>query len=242
MKHNYGIQETAAKGGKGLKTALLLSVLALAGLAAMWTATEKAAFEYGFQPALGKPLFVTGGFAWYPPWAIFSWADALDPDVLDRAQTLGQFVFILPLLLGGALYAASRKQKGNATLHGSAHWATRAEIEALSYFSGKGVYVGGWWDKKARQQRYLRHNGPEHILCFAPTRSGKGVGLILPTLLSWPGSSIVLDIKGENWALTAGWRKQQGHTVLRFDPSDASGSGCCFNPLEEIRLTTLECI
>ena len=139
MKHNYGIQETAAKGGKGLKTALLLCVLVLAGLAAMWTATEKAAFEYGFQPALGKPLFVTGGFAWYPPWAIFSWADALDPDVLDRAQTLGQIVFILPLLLGGALYAASRKQKGNATLHGSAHWATRAEIEALSYFSGKGV-------------------------------------------------------------------------------------------------------
>ena len=241
-RQSYGIQETAAKGGKGLKTALLLCVLALAGLAAMWTATEKAAFEYGFQPALGKPLFVTGGFAWYPPWAIFSWADALDPDVLDRAQTLGQIVFILPLLLGGALYAASRKQKGNATLHGSAHWATKAEIEALSYFSGKGVYVGGWWDKKARQQRYLRHNGPEHILCFAPTRSGKGVGLILPTLLSWPGSSIVLDIKGENWALTAGWRKQQGHTVLRFDPSDASGSGCCFNPLEEIRLTTLECI
>ena len=113
MKHNYGIQGTAPKGGKRLKTALLLCVLALAGLAAMWTATEKAAFEYGFQPALGTPLFVTGGFAWYPPWAIFSWADALDPDVLDRAQTLGQIVSILPLLLGGALYAASRKQKGH---------------------------------------------------------------------------------------------------------------------------------
>ena len=241
-QQSYGIQETPQKDGNGLKTILLICGLALAGLAAMWAATEKAAYEYGFQAALGTPWFRAGGLAWYAPWAIFAWADALDPEVLDRAQTLGQIVFLLPFLLAGAAYVASRKPKGNATLHGSAHWATKGEIEALSYFSGKGVYVGGWWDKKARRQRYLRHNGPEHILCFAPTRSGKGVGLILPTLLSWPGSSIVLDIKGENWALTAGWRKQQGHTVLRFDPADSSGSGCRFNPLEEIRLTTLECV
>ena len=48
---------------------------------------------------------------------------------------------------------------------------------------------------------YLRHDGPEHVLCFAPTRSGKGVGLVVPTLLTWPGSCIVHDIKGENWEL-----------------------------------------
>ena len=63
--------------------------------------------------------------------------------------------------------------------------------------------------------------------------------LILPTLLAWEGSSIVLDIKGENWALTAGWRKSQDQVVLRFDPSDPSGASACFNPLEEIRLDTL---
>jgi len=54
--------------------------------------------------------------------------------------------------------------------------------------------------------RYLRHAGPEHVLLVAPTRSGKGVGLVLPTLLSWTQSAIIHDIKGENWALTAGWR------------------------------------
>ena len=79
-------------------------------------------------------------------------------------------------------------------------------------------------------------------MVFAPTRSGKGVGLILPTLLAWEGSSIVLDIKGENWALTAGWRKSQEQTVLRFDPSDASGASAGFNPLEELRLDTLMAI
>ena len=76
-------------------------------------------------------------------------------------------------------------------------------------------------------------------MVFAPTRSGKGVGLILPTLLAWEGSSIVLDIKGENWALTAGWRKSIGQNVLRFDPSDPSGASARFNPLEEIRLDSL---
>ncbi len=59
-------------------------------------------------------------------------------------------------------------------------------------------------------QDYLRHDGPEHVLCFAPTRSGKGVGLVVPTLLTWPGSAIVHDIKGENWQLTAGFRAKHG--------------------------------
>lgn len=85
---------------------------------------------------------------------------------------------------------------------------------------------------------YLRHNGPEHVLAYAPTRSGKGVGLVLPTLLSWAESVVCLDIKGENWALTAGWRQQHaGNRVLRFAPADAEGS-VKFNPLAEIRLGT----
>ncbi len=65
---------------------------------------------------------------------------------------------------------------------------------------------------------YLRHDGPEHVLCFAPTRSGKGVGLVVPTLLTWSGSAIVHDIKGENWTVTAGWRARFGR-VLKFDPT-----------------------
>src|SRR2546421_639455 len=80
--------------------------------------------------------------------------------------------------------------------------------------------------------QYLRHDGPEHVLCFAPTRSGKGVGLVIPTLLTWPGSAIVHDIKGENWQLTAGWPARFGR-VLLFDPTD-SGSAA-YNPLLEGR-------
>jgi type IV secretion system protein VirD4 len=79
---------------------------------------------------------------------------------------------------------------------------------------------------------YLRHDGPEHVLCFAPTRSAKGVGLVIPTLLTWPGSAIVHDIKGENWQLTAGWRARFGR-VLLFDPTNPASAA--YNPLLEVR-------
>ena len=69
-------------------------------------------------------------------------------------------------------------------------------------------------------------------LCFAPTRSGKGVGLVVPTLLTWPGSGIVHDTKGENWTLTAGWRAGFGR-VLLFDPTNAASAA--YNPLLEVR-------
>jgi type IV secretion system protein VirD4 len=111
----------------------------------------------------------------------------------------------------------------------------------MGYFNGSGVYVGGWWDKKKKKHYYLRDDSPVHVLVFAPTRSGKGVSLILPTLLAgeYAGgeySSVVLDIKGENYALTAGEMAARGHKVLRFDPSDAEGASAAFNPLQEIAL------
>ena len=76
------------------------------------------------------------------------------------------------------------------------------------------------------------------MLCYAPTRSGKGVGLVVPTLLSWGESAVITDLKGELWALTAGWRRKHARNkVLRFEPAVASGS-VCWNPLDEIRLGT----
>lgn len=101
-----------------------------------------------------------------------------------------------------------------------------------------GCYIGAWIDPKTGEYHYLAHDGPEHLLTFAPTRSGKGVGQVIPTLLSWPHSTVVHDIKGEAWALTAGYRKAKGHRVLKFEPSEPDGSSIRFNPLEEVRLRT----
>jgi len=94
------------------------------------------------------------------------------------------------------------------TTYGSARWAEMREVRRAGLLGRDGVVLGRW------RERYLRHDGPEHVLCFAPTRSGKGVGLVIPTLLTWPDSAIVHDIKGENWTLTTAWRARFGLSVL----------------------------
>src|SRR5690606_8532859 len=124
----------------------------------------------------------------------------------------------------GSLWRA--RQAGRVTTYGSARWATAGEVAKAGLFRGEGVFLGRLGG------RYLRHDGPEHVMAFAPTRSGKGVGLVVPTLLSWPGSAVVHDIKGENWRLTAGWRSRFSHCLL-FDPTDPRSAR--YNPLLEVR-------
>ena len=142
-----------------------------------------------------------------------------------------------------ALSWRERRALRHDDVHGTAHWASRAEIEATGLLPrkgrpGAGVYVGGWTDGRGRL-RYLRHDGPEHVIALAPTRSGKGVGLVVPTLLSWPHSAVIADQKGELWNMTAGWRAGEAqNAVLRFDPGASAGS-VSFNPLEEIRLGSI---
>ena len=100
-----------------------------------------------------------------------------------------------------------------------------------------GVYIGGWTDAKGTTH-YLRHDGPEHCIVIAPTRSGKGVGNVVPTLLSWPASAVIYDEKGELWALTAGWRASGAdNVVIRWEPGATEGSAG-FNFLAEVRLGT----
>jgi type IV secretion system protein VirD4 len=118
------------------------------------------------------------------------------------------------------------KEAQHVTTYGSARWADTREIRGAGLLGPDGVVLGRWGG------RYLRHNGPEHVLCFAPTRSGKGVGLVIPTLLTWPYSTIVHDIKGENFHLTSGFRAKFG-SVLLFDPTNPLSAA--YNPLLEIR-------
>ena len=153
---------------------------------------------------------------------------------------VGRWIVLLPshFAVVAAVVAALRRAKTlgrPADTHGSARWARREDLEAAGLIGqDAGVYVGAWAEDGTLH--YLRHTGPQHVLAFAPSRSGKGVGLVLPTLLSWPGSCVVNDIKGENWALTAGWRQRElGGRCLRFDPTAAPGASARYNPLLEVR-------
>jgi type IV secretion system protein VirD4 len=85
----------------------------------------------------------------------------------------------------------------------------------------------------------LRDGGNTHLFGFCPTRSGKGVGMVVPTLLTWQHSVMVNDPKGEAWALTAGFRQAAGQDVLKFEPACTDGTGARWNPLDEIRIFTL---
>lgn len=145
-------------------------------------------------------------------------------------------VFCMAAASAGLAKTAARTKFGDfgaKEIHGSAAWASAADIRKAGLFSKRGIQVAGW-SRSIGKLRPLRHNGPEHILCFAPTRSGKGVSLVVPALLEWPDSVFVFDIKGENHALSAGYRASIGQRVIRFDPTARAGDR--FNPLAEIRI------
>jgi type IV secretion system protein VirD4 len=199
-------------------------------LVTTWAATQWVAWKLGYQPQLGQPWFeLLPGVPIYLPPAFFWWwyaYDAYAPHVFVEGAYIaasGGFISIA-VAIGMSVWRA-REAKTAAT-YGSARWAAPSEIRAAGLDAQDGVVLGRF------EQNYLRHDGPEHVLCFAPTRSGKGVGLVVPTLLTWPGSCIVHDIKGENWGLTSGFRERHGR-VLLFDPTNTKSAA--YNPLLEVR-------
>lgn len=211
----------------------MLAALTMGG--ALTAATQYFAYTFKYHPSLG------GNFnGLYPPWSIVTWASKwymTYPAAFTRAGSVGVVTCAVGFMALLALKSIlSNSSKSNEYLHGSARWANQKDIEAAGLMGNEeGVYVGAWADKNGAVH-YLRHAGPEHVLTYAPTRSGKGVGLVIPTLLSWKHSAVVTDLKGELWALTAGWRQQHAkNKVLRFEPATLNGS-VRWNPLDEIRL------
>lgn len=236
QKQVYGLPQGTSTHKHRLFFCYALFVVALAIGASAWTSFSIAK-AYGYHPMLGG--FKIADTQCYLPWAWFTWSNSIKDThgVIEQAVTFGQGVFIVPqLVIILFYYILGRNPKGNKNIHGSARWATYEEIQTMGLLLKQGVYVGGFMHE--HKQLYLRHNGPEHILAFMPTRSGKGVSLILPTLLAWMDSSLVFDIKGENWALTSGYLQSQGHVVMKFDPADADGTSVRYNPVEEIRMET----
>ena len=207
----------------------IILVLAVV-LATTWTATQWTAWRLGFQPQLGQPWFelAQGMPVYYPP-AFFWWwyaYDAYAPPIFVEGAFIAASGGFIAIAVAIAMSILRAREAKNVETYGSARWASNEEIQSAGLLSPDGVILG------CHAEHYLRHDGPEHVLCFAPTRSGKGVGLVVPTLLTWPGSCIVHDIKGENWTLTAGFRSRFGR-VLKFDPTDASSAA--YNPLLEVR-------
>jgi type IV secretion system protein VirD4 len=231
----------------------LVPIMGTASLAGgLWAATQHFAYTFDYHASLGMNV----GHV-YLPWHVLGWAAKWSEVYPQQLMTSGS---VGAMVAAGGLIATmvvkmveASKPTGNQYMHGSARWATLKDIQAAGLLprearswrermhklpppSALACYVGGWIDKQG-VLRYLRHTGPEHILCYAPTRSGKGVGLVIPTLLSWVKSAFITDLKGELWELTSGWRKLfAGNKVLKFEP--AALDSAHWNALDEVRLGT----
>jgi type IV secretion system protein VirD4 len=223
-----------------------LLVLSVGGC---WFATQYVASALAYAPALGPPWATLGDERLYAPWQWIVWAQlyARRAPIIFRNAGAITSIAALAGAVASAMAALRRKPSASSGAHGSSRWATTAEMKRAGLLQGAGVVLCQTGDAEFRTTldsagrtrvtsrrlgSLVRHDGPEHVFCFAPTRSGKGVGLVIPTLLSWPHSVLVYDIKKENWALTAGWRRQFSRT-WRFEPT--SIDSVRFNPLLEIR-------
>ena len=155
-----------------------------------------------------------------PAWFWYYRADAL----VQRWLGVGALI-----ALGGiGIVALAISRNMRPPLHGAARWASEAELKREGLRAKRGILLG------RKGGRLLTFGGPEHVMLYAPTRTGKGVGVVIPNLLTWPDSVVVLDVKRENWQASAGFRAAHGQEVILFDPLDSEGRTARFNPLGHI--------
>ncbi len=230
--HNQSVKFAFPLVGAFLSCALLSS----------WVGTQYLASKLAYQDGLGPSwLRLWGGVRIYQPFSWFNWSsewrDVTGPlqDIVMRAELMVMAGAAASVILMVVLsYLRSSATEVHDDLHGSARWAERADIEKMRLIRhervvGKwparrrivvrptGPYVGSWESPDGRF--VLRYNDPAHIMAFIPSRGGKGVGLVIPTLHSTEHSTFTNDVKKENYELTSGFSHQAGKLVMCFDPT-----------------------
>jgi type IV secretion system protein VirD4 len=173
------------------------------------------------------------------------WASIVDywswyaNDLRHRKQLIGSIAtasLALLVVLPASLAVAAQKRR---PLHGDARFANRAEIVRAGLLAVANevptptILIGRY------RGDFLALPGQLSVMLSAPTRSGKGVGVVIPNLLNWPDSAVVLDIKGENFAVTAGYRARHGQEVYAFSPFDDQARSHRWNPLTAVRTGAL---
>lgn len=120
--------------------------------------------------------------------------------------------------------------------YGAAHWQTKAELNKNKMLRpvGTGFVCGKLGRPQSLKAAYICSTAIPHVMMVAPTRAGKGVGFVIPNILSFGGSLVVLDVKGENFETTSRYRMHKGDVVYRFSPFDWTNGTHCYNPLERI--------
>ncbi|MEG3789114.1 type IV secretory system conjugative DNA transfer family protein [Lysobacter sp. CCNWLW3] len=143
-----------------------------------------------------------------------------------KIKASGYIGFGLPGLAYLAMAVLILKPKARS-MHGDARFANGMDLQSKGMFkaSPNGIVVGKYNGK------LVRLGGQQFVILAAPTRSGKGVGIVIPNLLEYQESMVVLDIKQENFDLTSGWRAQQGQEIFLFNPFAEDRRTHRWNPL-----------
>lgn len=185
-----------------------------------------------YHESLGKPIFTVDKYKIYAPTTKWKMAMKATPNAVKKAKNnfdIGIFISMSSFLL-----LLSPKP---STTYGSAKWAEKKDLLKnpkstldIDLLGKEGTILGDYGSQ------LIRDNEKTHTFVGAPTRMGKGISVIIPTLLEWLHSCIILDIKGENYQKTSGWRKKMGNKILRFSPKNENS--CSYNPLAEIRYKT----
>lgn len=227
--------QTRTDSDRNRKTFWLATSILAGGVVASSAITQWLGSSFGFDPALGDPiaLGLYNPFDWlmwqWEPWAEYYRHFFRSIDSMAMLAGLGITAATVRL-------ADIRRPKKHNDIHGSARFQTDDEVmDSGLVGQDEGVYLAAY--RYRGRTYYLRHEGAEHIAVIAPTRSGKGVGPVMMTLLSHTESAVIYDEKGELWDMTAGWRQQSGSKVIRFEPGNPYASAG-FNFLSEIRVGT----
>lgn len=205
--------------------------LALMGLSA---ATQMAGHLFAYPQAFGPGWVELGAVHIYAPWSIIGWYGrwaAKYPQAFDQAALVGLGVFVWPVLMIAGL---TRRFIARPKPFGRGAWGGLGEAKAAGLLHGErltGRVLG------RLKGRLLTFTGVEHCIIVGASRSGKGAGHVVPTVISWPESLFVYDRKGELWHISADHRRKFSHTFY-FAPTDLNTAR--WNPLFEVRKGPME--
>lgn len=217
-----------------MRVVAVISIVMMCGAASLIAATQTVASLFRYQPALGDVALRVGDAPFYWPWAVLTWSERWR-ETYPKPFALADLI----LMFGAgsaALLCAIAGRSGAPMLrrHGQNGWASFADVRAAELFAPAGAVLGRF------EGEIIAYDGAGHLLLVGASRSGKGRGHVVPTLLAWPRSVLVLDVKGEladgdarhDFPGVAGFRAQLG-PVLRFAPTAQRSAR--FNPLFEVR-------
>ena len=210
-------------------------VLAVAYVGGNWATTQLIADALEYHELLPGRLF---GHV-FQPFAIDLWrSDAALYDAIQR--TIRSYFYVAWIFYGIGIFICYQVYRSMTRMssHGTADFAKAEDIKKAGLAAKETGFVVG---QNPFNDKIMLHNGPEHVLLVAPTRSGKGVCNMVPTGLCWKHSIFLFDPKGELWTFTAAWRKNHmGQKVMKFEPLCKDGSSAKWNPFAEIDFQSFE--